>query len=739
MLKRKIKGMMALAMSFCIIAQTAMAASSSAGSYTRSESVEILVKTVPAKEELPPKNEEIKTKISREEAQKIAKSFKFSEGYEITGIYLENTGSNAVFVWRIELNASQPMTNMSISISADSGELLGLYTWQNTYGNKKNIAALSKKQALEIAEKFVSDYVKTDTKTLTLMDNYNNAYEKSNGIYEVPIYNFTYLPKINGILASDLSYNIQVNAVNGSIVNFSSPYTYLQPAEYPSADGIKDEAQLKEKYGEMLKMQLAYMITYENNKQKATLVYFPSVPGLLNAKTLEPHLENYPGNSGNVSNNKPMVPGMKPVKRAVTETEAEEMIQKIKIELEKLTGVKFENQENRTSTSLTAEDKQITKSYNVVLNGMSYGFSIAVSLVTGNIVSFSYYSYSNEAEKQKQQTIKEKVGYSEAKKASDELIKKLFEKQYGVFSDINQEPDKNDEIVKQQPGHPFNYVRYENGIPANNSISVSIDKETGKPTQIYMSWNDIDYPGTDKIISAEKAREIYLKNAGFELSYYTPYVYSKDGSARPASERIIVYKPDSATASMYLNAFTGEIIDYSGIKLQSKYADDTHWAANSIELLEIQGIVLNNITGYDVKLAREDAVKMLALTVGIQPFNYVSPVKDSFPDVKKESPYYPYVESAVNNHIIEAAGNNFDGDKIITKQEFIVMLLNTLGYGELVKHPELFVLSGKDSYFALCNTLGILPVKPGEVFVPSDEITFAEAACSLQKALKYFR
>lgn len=747
-MKRKIKIILALSISLCIVtSQIAMAASGMAISFSKSEgsvsnsaTAEIIVRAqeVPDNEV---KEEEIKTKISREEAQKIAKSFEFSKGYEITYINLENYGSNSPAIWRMELSTSktaQYISNISIGISADTGELYSYYNWQNS-NNKKNIATVNKKQAMEIASKFIADQVKIDAKDLILNSNYNTVYEKSNGIYEIPQYNFSYGVKVNGILAGDMLYNIQINAATGRVLSFNAPY-YNTQIKYPSAEGVRDMAEIKGKYSELLEMKLMYIIANDDNKPKASLAYYPYIPGVLNAKTLEPYVEASLGYSNNTDNVKQINPGIKPDNKAITQSEAEEKIEKIKKELENFAGVKFEAQQ--PIPVFSSERNEVSITYNINTAETNHGLNIAVSLSTGNITGFSYYKYTRDyglaSGTQKQQEIKEKISYSDAKKISDNLIKKLFEKQYGLFSDVNGQPD-NSEYLKTQQNHQFSYIRYENGISSNNFINIGINKETGKPDNIFLSWNDIDYPKPDKIISKEEAKEAYLKEAKFELAYYSPYNYSKDGTAAREPESIIIYRSDNVSSLKYVDAFTGEFIDYFGNKLQDKYSDESHWADNSIEMLGIQGILLSNVKDYDMKLTRQDAVKMLALTVGIQPYNYMYPEKDSFPDVKKESPYYSYVESAVSNNIIAVTGNKFDGEKLITKKEFTVLLLNAMGYKELLKHSGLFAASGRDIYYNICDTFDILPVKPGEVYKSADEITFAEAAYSLQKALKYFR
>lgn len=65
-----------------------------------------------------------------------------------------------------------------------------------------------------------------------------------------------------------------------------------------------------------------------------------------------------------------------------------------------------------------------------------------------------------------------------------------------------------------------------------------------------------------------------------------------------------------------------------------------------------------------------------------------------------------------------------------------------LGYKEIAQHSELFInstTSTNESYISICKALDILPVKIGDTFNAEDTLTFAEAAYSLQKALKYFR
>ncbi len=743
MFGKKVKTLAAISISCCLFASQAVIAAEDVtkqGSYTNSQYQTGDSKTESsATEQITTENKNnIKTKISLEEAKKIVKAFKFTKGYEISNVYLENDVGLTQPVYRIELSGGEINSNINVSISANSGELISYNSWQTYYSNKKNLATITKRQAKEAADKFIKDYITVNGKTLELIpDTIYPYYEKMNGIYEVPQYNFNYALKVNGILVSDYSYYITVNGTDGQISNFYSPYSNTSDTNYPSADGVKDSVALKNKYNELLQMQLQYMGTYDGNTPKQYLVYIPVIPGMLNAKTLETSSDLAYSSYMQLLKNNPLAVDFKVVNKKISDEEAQKAAENIKLYIEKLVGIKFNNDSTRF-IQLASSGKDTTRSYYYSLNDKkNHGLSVSINLSTGNIVNLSYYQY--EINNQNQQTkVNEKVTFDEAKKASDEIIKNIFPKQYGAYSDNNKEYQANLPDLKEQPTHQLIYPRFENDIMTNDSINVFIDKETGKLSQIYFNWSDVEYPKPQNVISSEKAKELYMKNSEFELVYYTPYE-NKNGTAVKSGNSLIIYRPTNLTSSRYIDAEKGIVVDYNGKPIEQRYTNENHWAAANIEMLESQGIVLNNITNYDVKLTRQDAVKMLSLVSGLLNYNYNEKTKGKFPDLPNDNEYFKYVESAVASKIIEATGKNFNGKQNITKQEFIDMLINVLGYQDIVKHPELFAKKDSDAKVALCMALDILPVKPGENFNAQDEITYAEAAYSLQKSLKYFR
>ncbi len=676
------------------------------------------------------------TEISLEDAKKIVKGFKFTEGYEVSNIILENADSSSRPIWRVELFGGKINSNMLVSITADTGELANFNNWENTY-RTRNIVAITKKQAQTIAEEFIKDNVSMKGKTLEIASDSSVPYEKTSGIYEVPQYTFNFSVRFNGILAVDASYSVSVNAVSGNVNSYYSPYSHRAEPKYPSTAGVKDLEFLKKRYTDNLRMQLQYIPSYENNSPKAKLVYLPVVPGMIDAKTgavaqdaLNYNVMDYYKdlNRDKVAND------TKVIIKEITEAQAEKKALGIKSYIEKYTGIKLgDNNSNTFKTDPTQKQKIIYFTYNSNIDKTSYYLSIAINLSTGNITNFSFYYYKEYEPNETAKKIKVKVDYDKAKKIGDDILKNVLGQQFDYFVDMNI-ADNSVNSQKDQPTHQFSYMRFAYGIPTNDTMGFNVDKETGKLLNVYMTWNDINYPAPDKVISENKAKAIYFENTKFDLAYYTPYIY-KDGSMVSSTESLIVYRPIS-TVYGYIDAEKGSYLDYSGNPYPSRYSNETHWAAVNIEMLETQGIVLNNITNYDEKLTRQDAVKMVSLIGGVYYINSNEKTKSSFPDVTGDNEYFRYVESAVASGVIKVTGKNFEGKQSITKQEFVDMLLNALGYEELLKHYELFAKTDSDLRISICKALDILPVKPGDTYNPTDNITFAEAAYSIQKGLK---
>lgn len=681
-----------------------------------------------------------KTGISKDEATKIIKGFPFAQGLKISSIHIENSKEFNQPVWKMDYYSPGYPTEWGIRISANTGELLSYYCYQMAK-DKKNIVNITQKKAKELADKFLSDYVKPDAKNLEYSG--SNSYPISGGIAGLPIHQFTYALKINGIKTSNIQYTLSVNAVDGKILNFSSPsYGYIKETKYPSPAGVRNPTELMDKYLSSLGMQLQYRITYNDNyKPTVRLNYIPTSTGWLDAKTrtaVDTDYITYYGNASLLANKyAPINPEVQVENKKITKEDASKILKKAKAYVESLCGFKFNDVPNMTRPP---KNNEFFSGYSLETDEKCFNLSISLNLSTGNIteMDFTYLIYGNKANEEE---ISENVSYPDAKKISDGLIKNIFAKQYGVFSDNNQPPSASNEAAKERKNHIFQYTRYENGVPTDDLISVCVDKETGKPGSVSMKWHDMDFPKAADIISPQAAKEAFSKYAQFSVEYYIPHNNRTEDPDKP-EEAIIVFKPEDSAMNTFVDAATGKIVDYNGEIIQIPNVPVNHWAADNIDMLEAQGVSINSLSNCDEKLARQDAVKMLSQVLHIMGIQYINPEslkKDSFSDVSNESEYYKYVETAVQSGIIKATGKKFNGAQKITKGEYIVMLLDTLGYKEIARNINPASESFINAYISKCKSLSLLPVKPGNKFNYKDTLTFAEAAYSLQKALKFFK
>ena len=293
---------------------------------------------------------------------------------------------------------------MGVSISANTGELLDYYSYQQT-NSKKHIINVTKKKAKETADKFLADYIKPGT--LDLEYSGSNPYPISGGITGLPEYLFTYALKINGIRTGNINYTVSIDAANGKVTKFTSPlYKYIKETKYPSTGGVKDKNQLREKYSSLLGMQPHYLITGGYKSRKARLIYIPATAGWLNAKTMDSVDSDYITYYGNAAslNNKyaPINPDAMVENKEINEKAAMEILNNAKVDLESLYGFKFGDIPNLSSRS--TKDKEFFSGYQLETDNKDYSLSMSLNLSTGNITElvFTYVNfYSNNQTKKK--------------------------------------------------------------------------------------------------------------------------------------------------------------------------------------------------------------------------------------------------------------------------------------------------------------------------------------------------
>lgn len=109
-----------------------------------------------------------------------------------------------------------------------------------------------------------------------------------------------------------------------------------------------------------------------------------------------------------------------------------------------------------------------------------------------------------------------KISKSEARTIAEAFIKKVNP---DILPQLKYQENNN--ISLRDRAYYINFTRVANGIPfVNNSVGVSVDKESGEVMNYRLEWTDnINFPDPESAISVEEAQKAYKKELGISLIY----------------------------------------------------------------------------------------------------------------------------------------------------------------------------------------------------------------------------
>ena len=273
------------------------------------------------------------------------------------------------------------------------------------------------------------------------------------------------------------------------------------------------------------------------------------------------------------------------------------------------------------------------------------------------------------------------------------------------------------------------------GFVGENIVSLNVD------------WNDIkNLPSKDKIISKDKAREIFLKNNKVELTLVK--INRGEDINKPALENRLVYILSSEDNSAYIDALSGKLLNFMGEEVKPSGAAfiekvNNHWAKDILSILSSNGIIDGNSFDMNRDITKLEAIKMLVKASGYDEYMGSMAKEVNFSDVPKGSEEYNYIKLAVRYNIIDDDMGKLNLKDKISRQEMCKMLACFAGYKDLAKKSEIFKLNIKDSrdvkkgyegYVAICSGLKILEENDGKIF-PSKNASMLDVAVCTYKTL----
>lgn len=608
-------------------------------------------------------------------------------------------------------------------------------------------AKTSKDKAQQIAQNFLNQL--TNGNQYTLEQNSFNYYAPQQLLTEPIRYNFSFVRKKNDVAISDQRIEITILG-NGELVNFYQSQVNDSKATFDNVKEKKDQAAVLQQLKDRLAVKLQYQVdyNYQDGSRNVKLAYVPdtetlgihaisgqwkTASGFTTSLTTKDSIE--------LLSDEPLAP-----KQAnITVEDAQKLVTTLLSEKSKdlkLVIHSIDNVKNFYGQPV------ISVSYSYDLDGKNYSGSIEFDVSKGEITNYYHYAYD---------MMKPYTGQSESEFPTplpkEDAMKKAinFLKEWSPSYLHHYAKSTSEPYLEKQTGlYMFTFPRVVNGVEAaGDQIHVSVAAD-GSISNVNISYQELEWPSTDGIISAEKAKQAYLDALNVKLEYVRQDNYTIQPN--PSNDKVhydLLYTPIvNNTTFSYLDAKTAEWMNPYGEKAIEKVVSHT-WAEEELNYL----INAKILTVQDPEKFKADATvtKGEALQIILKSLTYFYPGYDqnrgtsdqTLANIDPTHPLYPVVERAVAAGLIDET-SNFDPDAPMTRQELAVWYINALKLDTAAQYGDIYKVDFTDAksiepqyvgYVALANALGLLK-GDDKKFKPTKEVSYAELAVSTIRLAK---
>ena len=269
----------------------------------------------------------------------------------------------------------------------------------------------------------------------------------------------------------------------------------------------------------------------------------------------------------------------------------------------------------------------------------------------------------------------------------------------------------------------FYYARVEDGVYFDNdSLSVTLDPQTKKVTNFYMSWNElVDVPAVGEIIDSEAAHDILFDKVGLRLEY----VKNNDVV-------VLAYKLNGEVPHS-ISAADGELLDYDGAPYKKTaktvYNDiEGHFSEMAVRELQSVGVFLSGDSFEPDAIAKQSEYVTLLAKTG----------RYYFREGNTDEVYRYLVQDGV------LAKEEVNPDSPVTREDAVKYLIRHLGHKKFAEIPGIFICDFEDAediapelmgYAAIAKGLGIINGSDGK-FMPKYALTKGEMAVVIYNCLR---
>ncbi|MGO4179604.1 YcdB/YcdC domain-containing protein [Paenibacillus sp. TAF43_2] len=719
--------------------------------------------------------------ITKEKAEALARQYvSIPKEYVLQGasLNMEVMASGKRNAWGLDFVKKvngKHLGSIYVRIHADKGQLLEFNSYTDSPSAKPTYPLkVERDAAQQIALQFI-DKIAADYKGQI---QYNPDY----GVQLRPpltgevVHSIRYDRLVNDIPYVDNYIELEVDS-EGHVRRFSLQWD--DTIIFPKVDAKLSAAEANEKLRAAAAPLLAYIVPYNMQGKRKPLLSYELQPISIDAVTgqlKDQSRENY-FRAGSISeipiSEKPL--GEKPKAGAVTEKQA---IDAVKAAFALPAGVELNGSNySENSNESTGETEAYWQlNWTVKKDGKEVGSaSASVNGRTGEVRHFNTYMYNEQS-----QSGGTKVTLEQASTAAVEAIKKRLPWLTDELYLVKPDPKQYEGIVAGQPSqYYFNFVHKIHGaVVEYDNINLSIHSSTGEVVNYDANLSNFEYPAeAPALIKKEQAVDNWLNYYRTQLTYRLVQSFAWNGQPIPIekyklmiasgeirgdevdrkTEAELVYQlvPKLMDESVFLDAETGgwrnrETGDVTQLEKPKAKDIDGHFAQRQLELMVAYKAldVKDGLVRPNEAVTRGELIKMLVLarSSGVSPLAMSSSKQlkgeGSFNDVAADSSYFVYVESALEQNLIDVGDGSFNPNGKVSRDEMAELIVRALGYNALANYDHIFKASFKDSdqienkgQAAIVVGLKIMSLSDGK-FLPKKQVTRGEASVAFFRYLQ---
>lgn len=184
-------------------------------------------------------------------------------------------------------------------------------------------------------------------------------------------------------------------------------------------------------------------------------------------------------------------------------------------------------------------------------------FNAQVDVSTGEIIHMNSWNPASSSS----QTGVPKYSYAEAKDIAQGLVNKILGERLNQMELVPENTQITPVIDYGYTTYSVQWKRVANGVAfPSNGVSVQVNADDGTITSYSLNWSKESIPDRKDVISADKAREAFVKNNLLQLQYFLNYgIRPLDSQEKDAKkDALLVYKLSNQSFSGMIDAKTGE-------------------------------------------------------------------------------------------------------------------------------------------------------------------------------------